>query len=266
MRQLSWIVMALALLVVMFALILAALKWKSLIPTTIPVTLVDLGSAYWSADFIGLFGLGFVGAEAYKVIRFRCARDVWMMSLADRLLSVVWAILFCAAAAATYFLSFPAIACIVLYGVLVFFTAGILRVRPAFVVALPIGPFRPFIRSGSGIPYRQLVKHGLLTGLSFCNLILMHYFLFMSLGLSLPVIQLCIFVPLLGIATALPISFQGIGTRELLFVQFARLTFQDPSVFLAVSAVSYLLLLSYAVAGLIPFIMARKPWKLSFHS
>jgi uncharacterized protein (TIRG00374 family) len=68
------------------------------------------------------------------------------------------------------------------------------------------------------LTYWDLIKATALSALMHLGHILMYYLLAQSLNMNLPFSYLCIVVPIVNVASSLPISINGLGVRESLLV------------------------------------------------
>lgn len=105
-------------------------------------------------------------------------------------------------------------------------TVDVLKILEKYVPSVQRLPkynsFENLVDTVNRYPLPALIK-SLLISLPFTiNLVLIQYFIAQALGLDLPITLFSLFVPLISTVNLLPISFNGLGTREgiylLLFV------------------------------------------------
>lgn len=250
-------------LLALITLFFMVLKWKVFLKKYEKINLRKLIGIYWASDFVNLFGIGAVGSETYKMFSFKEKKKALFSSLIDRLNSFIWYFLLgISIIIASFFIGnesfFP-----ILFGFLLFFILVFLYI---FVEKRIKNKFFNFIKNKfiKKIIYEsqrldiELIKHSVYCLMIILLQVTLYYLIFLSIGLKVNLVELFIFVPLLVIALVLPISFQGFGIREFLFIEFAKLNSILPEKALIASFILYLITLVYRLLGVIPFILLRK--------
>lgn len=105
---------------------------------------------------------------------------------------------------------------------------------------------------------KDLAAHALYSFLILINTAIIYFLIFYSLENKEIFIQLLVFIPLLKTATTLPLSINGLGIREYLFIQFAGLIQIQAETALLAALIAYFLLLSHRLTGIAPFFLCQK--------
>lgn len=243
-------------------LAIMTLKWKIFLKKYSNIKFKKLLPIYWASDFVNLFGLGGVGGETYKTISFKNKKQALFSSLSDKFFSIGWSVVLIIAMFLSYILfqtNLLFFSCgILFYFLLSFFFILILIISKDFLLKfIKIKLIRKVLLE---IPHnkKDLFFHSFLN-LFFNFLIFIKFLiLFNFVGLSIPYLEMFIFIPLLRIALLLPISIQGFGVREFMFLQFSKITSLNLEKLIAISFLIYLLGLIYEIVGIIPFLILKK--------
>jgi uncharacterized protein (TIRG00374 family) len=89
------------------------------------------------------------------------------------------------------------------------------------------------------------------------SLVVFHYLLFVSLGLSVPFKEIIFIAPIIPLVSLLPISLNGIGVAEAAFVLFYMQLGLSPEQALAAALMRRLLLLFFSLVGGIYFLLGK---------
>src|SRR3989339_329769 len=105
---------------------------------------------------------------------------------------------------------------------------------------------------------KELIMHSFYCLIIILLQVIIYHLIFSAVGFEVKTIELFILIPLLTIALVLPISFQGFGIREFLFIEFAKWNLVLPEKALIASFLLYLIELIYRLFGAIPFLILKK--------
>ena len=250
-------------LVLPVSLFFMTLKWKVFLNKYHNVRISELMKTYWASDFINLFAVGTIGSEFYKMFSFRDKKkEVLLSSLVDRGYSFVWYGLF-SGSLFLLFIYFGNSLPSLFFGLLLFTFAALFF---SFIVVPAISTLISYIKvthvhfilSESMRSVLELKKHALYSTLYLFSTLASFSLLFYAVGLPVMAFELLIFIPILAIGVSLPISFQGIGVREYLFLSFASMVGLNPEKILLVAITSFFLMLIYRLFGLMPFLLLNK--------
>lgn len=203
-------------------------------------------SVYWASDFMGLFSVGILGTELFKGMIAQRKPQVVASSLFDRALAMMLYVVLCGMLSAV--LLAPSLSFKIL-GI-----AAAVSVYSGVLWLLVRGASAVTMWYGKRLTLSPLLLHGLFSASSIVITTLNHWFIFYSLGLSLPWSTIFLFSVVLIIGLALPITIQGIGVREWVYVTAAPLLLISPTLALSAAWVHYLLDLIYKSTGAIPFL------------
>lgn len=249
-----------AFLLCFLSLLIMTFKWHLILKKYIDIGKKNLFKIYWASDFINLFGLGSVGGEIYKMISLNDKKKALASSLFDKLLSFYWYILLGVSTliSSCIFKSIPLVLFfgIIFYLVLIFITLQINLKRKNIIQIIPSKKISNFLNKINLTSY-DLILHSFLSFLFIINSALIYSLVFISTGLGFKFIELIIFVPILTIATSLPISFEGLGVREYLFVELSKIILVNTELILLSSLIIGFIGLAYRLSGSISFIFFR---------
>src|SRR3989339_604901 len=96
---------------------------------------------------------------------------------------------------------------------------------------------------------KELIMHSFYCLIIILLQVIIYHLIFSAVGFEVKTIELFILIPLLTIALVLPISFQGFGIREFLFIEFAKWNLVLPEKALIASFLLYLIELIYRLFG-----------------
>jgi len=261
-RNSEWRYVLLAFLLTFLSLVFMTSKWRIFVTTYQEIRYRELFCIYWSSNFISLFGLGCLGEEGYKCIHFRDRKKALLLSFSDKALSLLWYILL----AISLFLSFVIFQVeiqIIVSSVLLYCTFIYISLRFKNVLLEKMATFFKVIGASDFItkdqlPERVILLHSVFSTFFIINFALINLALFHAVSADVSFTKLLLFMPVLIIGLTLPISFQGIGIREFLFVQFANFIAISPEKALVVSLLGYLISQSYRLLGAAPFLAKKR--------
>jgi hypothetical protein len=102
----------------------------------------------------------------------------------------------------------------------------------------------------------------LITGVIQGSFILLNYILSLSLGLAPGNMgPFFVFLPIIAVLIAFPISFGGFGLREFLFVKFFRIFSFDPGIGFATSLLQGMIVLIWSLVGGLALLSLKKEIK-----
>lgn len=258
--EINYLYLVPSLLLLFLSLFIMVIKWNLVLKKYLPYNTNNIFLLYWASDFTNLFGLGAIGGEAYKMSCFNEKKKALFTSLFDKVLSFYWYLflglsVFCSYSIFKHSLSGVAFFSLLFYCLSTLFTLFLNSYRENIIKTIPIKGVRDFINK-INIDNKTILFHSFFAFLLIFNTAIIYSLIFKSLNLSeLFFIQLLIFIPILLLATTLPISFQGIGVREYLFIEFAKINSITLETALLCSLLVYLLCLVYRVTGIIPFLL-----------
>ena len=218
---------------------LMALKWHIFIRRFSPnTTLKNIFITYWASDFMNLLSLGSLGNETYKVLAFKNKTKAILATLTDKVLSLIW---YCLLVIVFYITNQVALS-IILFALAAHGLTKLFKIFPKIV---------------REVKESELLLHSIYSLLIIGSRFVANALVFRAVGVDFEPDQLFIFIAVMIVAVSLPISYQGLGVREYLYLQFAYITGQEPEKVLAVSLLLYVVGLLYKVSGLIPFSFSR---------
>lgn len=246
-----------------FLILSMTLKWQLLVRQHVKVTFKRLLTIYWASDFLNLFMVGSVGSELYKMLAFGNNKSrILFSSLFDRLLALSWYVIFVASmlCARAFFDSTPIIlaAGFSAFSIGAFFSSHLVSHLTQFLSHRITHPRLLSILHESKVTPQTYSLHAFYSVCYIISSSLMVLEFFAAVGISASIVDLLVFVPILAVATALPISFQGIGIREFLFLQFAAFRDLSSEKVLLVAFMIFLLALVYRLFGVIPFLTLKR--------
>lgn len=250
------------LIILLILLVFMTLKWSIFLTKYNKTNFKKLMGIYWASDFANLFGIGTIGGETYKMFSFKEKKKALLSSLIDRTYSFIWYIFLGVSIFVVYFImndSFMAI----LLGILLFSLVVKLYIKIERLIKRKIhkrikNKFFKKIIFESYRTKKELTKHSFYCLIIISLQVILCSLIFSVVGFEIRTIELFIFIPILAIALVLPISFQGFGIREFLFITFAKLSLISPEKALIASFLLYLVELIYRLFGVIPFLILKK--------
>ncbi len=251
-----------AILLYIFAQFISTMRWRLLLPGALGIK--KLFPMYMIGAFFNTILPGVIGGDAVKA--FYLYRTIGRGGLTlssifmDRYLGFVMLTVICAIAfpfGYAYFQNSP-IAWMLLLIVLAFIIMSLLifglRLGKRIKILSEFYDYFHSYRNQKGI----IVKALLISAFVQLTGILAVYILAFGLGEHVPFLACLIFLPLIIMFTALPISISGIGLREGAFVVFLGLIGIRPEVATALSLSWFLANASGSLLGLIEYIRYRK--------
>jgi len=242
------------------ALVLMVLKWEIVLRCFIKVKRINLFFIYWGSDFINLFSIGSVGSEVYKMVSFNDKKKALFTSLFDKFISLLLFLAILVSISLPLYIlqfenkKFSSILVICLFCSLFFST---------YLLINKFKSFRCFPRKINqilqplNIDFFSFVVHSLITIKTIIIEALIYFLIFYSLGISANLLTLFILIIFLKIAVTLPITYEGLGIRELLLIEYAKMQSINIEEALLVSLIAFSLVLIYRITGVFPFLFIK---------
>lgn len=276
-QGLRWPPMACFFGLLFFNTVISTLKWKILLSADdTHVRFRDLLASYYVGTFFNMFLPSNIGGDAFRIVDIsrRSAKPVNTVAsvFADRLSGFI--------ALSAFGVLFPVFG----YGLMdrhavlwlpVAVFAGLIGVGALFYqgtwlrALLRSGGLRRFERLGraagkfldsmEAYKKRPTVMTKVM-GVSFLfqfSVIVAHYSLSVALGLQVPFLMFCVFVPLIALLEAVPLSIYGIGLRDSGYVFFMTQIGRAASAAAAMSVLYLGATLVYASLGGVVFVFMR---------
>jgi uncharacterized membrane protein YbhN (UPF0104 family) len=209
----------------------------------------NLFQLYWGSDFMNLFFLGAIGGEIYKVILAKNKKLTFFSSLFDRLLAISFYIVI---GVVLYFLIYDQLLLAIV--ILSIFFSSVFML-PAFI---KFNNKKSFFFQYFTLNKPQIWLHLFLSFLALIIMSLIYYLLFLAFGIHTKLLYYPILVVILIIGVTIPISFQGIGVREFIFISFAGFVGIENSIAVAASLLIFSLEVVYKLSGVLPYFFYRK--------
>lgn len=249
-------------LLYLFAQFISTWRWKLLLPGTLRIK--KLFPLYMIGSFFNTILPGLIGGDAVKAFYLYQVTGRGSLTLSsifmDRYLGFVMLTVICTIAfpfGYSYFQNSP-VAWILPFIVLSFIIASLLffglRLGKRIKILSEFYDYFHSYRNQKGI----IVKALLISAFVQFSGILAVYILALGIGEHVPFLACLIFLPLIIMFAALPISISGIGIREGAFVLFFGLIGIRPDVATAISLSWFLANASGSLLGLIEYIRYRK--------
>lgn len=251
-----------AILLSLFAQFISTLRWKLLLPGTLGIK--KLFPLYMIGSFFNTILPGLIGGDAVKAFYLYRAIGRGSLSLAsifmDRYLGFVMLTIICTIAfpfGYSYFQNSPVV-WILPFIVLTFIIASLLvfglRLGKRIKILAEFYDYFYSYRNHKGV----IMKALLISAFVQLSAIFAVYVLALGIGEHVPFLACLIFLPLIIMFTALPISISGIGIREGAFVLFFGLIGIRPGVATALSLSWFLATTTGSLWGLIEYIRYKK--------
>ncbi len=251
-----------AILLYLFAQFISTWRWKLLLPGTLRIK--KLFPLYMIGSFFNTILPGLIGGDAVKAFYLYQVTGRGSLTLSsifmDRYLGFVMLTVICTIAfpfGYSYFQNSP-VAWMLPFIVLSFIIASLLffglRLGKRIKILSEFYDYFHSYRNQKGI----IVKALLISAFVQFSGILAVYILALGIGEHVPFLACLIFLPLIIMFAALPISISGIGIREGAFVLFFGLIGIRPDVATAISLSWFLANASGSLLGLIEYIRYRK--------
>ena len=249
-------------LLLTFVSSLFLMVWKSqrILQAYVSCSFRYLTLVTWASDFVNLFSLGPVGGEAYKMMSFPHKLQALFASGFDKILTFYWYVSLALSLAIPYVL-FSDTYHIILGGLSIYLiissiTYGLIFYRKFWISFLP-SEILKFAFSEKALPLPLFIKHSLISLLSVLIIALKYILVYQALGISVSMIDMLLFIPILLIGLTLPISIDGLGVREFLFIEFGQYLDINSNISLTASLSIYFLTIIYKLSGSIPFLLHK---------
>ncbi|HYA11729.1 MAG TPA: lysylphosphatidylglycerol synthase transmembrane domain-containing protein [Thermodesulfovibrionales bacterium] len=251
-----------AILLYLLAQFISTCRWKLLLPGTLRIK--KLFPLYMIGSFFNTILPGLIGGDAVKAFYLYQITGRGSLTLSsifmDRYLGFVMLTVICTIAfpfGYSYFQNSPA-AWMLPFIVLSFIIASLLffglRLGKRIKIISEFYDYFHSYRNQKGIIVKALIISAFV---QFSSIIAV-YILTSGIGEHVPFLACLIFVPLIIMFSALPISISGIGIREGAFVLFFGLIGIRPDAATAISLSWFLANVSGSLLGLIEYIRYRK--------
>ncbi len=241
---------------------LSTVRWKLLLPETLGMR--KLFSLYLIGAFFNTVLPGLIGGDAVKAFYLYRATGKSSLSLAsifmDRYIGFVMLIIICTIVfpfGYSYFHNspvfwiFPFI--VLVFIVTSFLTFG-LRFGKRIQMLSEFYDYFHYYRNQKGIILKALLLSAVVQVTGFCAV----YILALGLGVDIPFLACLVFVPLIIMFAAVPLSISGIGIREGAFVLLFGLIGIRQDVATALSLSWFLANSTGSLTGIIEYIRHRK--------
>jgi len=242
------------------ALSLMVLKWDIILRSYMEIKKTNLFLIYWGADFINLFSIGSIGSEVYKMISFNDKKKALFTSLFDKFISLlIFLLLFIAISLPIYAFKIEnywlsSVLIISLFCSLFYFSYFFINTIKK-IKWLPQKVYK--VVQAIHIDFYSFVKHSFLTIATIVITTLIYILIFYSLGITANPLTLFILIVFLKILITLPITYEGLGVRELLLIEYAKMQSINIEVALLVSLIAFALGLIYRITGVFPFLFIK---------
>ncbi len=214
--------------------------------------LTRLIGIYWGGDFVGLFSLGALGSEAYKAMSYENAGRALLASVLDRAFALGWAVEVGVVLFVFYSFGWNYLFAAPVIAVVFYLTVGdARRLRESRIAKLRF-PEAVASRAGGLFLHAVFSTGAIVASATIIELA------FHAAGWHVDFVVILMATPFLIVLLALPISVQGVGVRELVFLQIGQLGGVEPVYALLASLVSYLSSTIYRLVGGIPFVLTGR--------
>jgi len=248
----------LSLLLLFFLLFLMTLKWKIFINKISNESFSSLYKIYWASDFMGLFNLGAVGSETYKMFSFNDKKKALALSLLDKIFSFLWYILLFISLI-IFYLIWEEFSVEHLLGsfLLYYFCVTIVILSREKFLKLTIFGNNRYLRSLKNLQdlsNREMILHSSLCLLSQAVAFILYSMWLFTFGIDFNLV-LFIFLPAMTTLLTLPISFQGLGVRESVLLIYANQFNYNPELVIGASFIIFIVMLIFRLIGIVPFLL-----------
>jgi uncharacterized membrane protein YbhN (UPF0104 family) len=251
-----------AIFLYIFAQFISTLRWRLLIPVALRIK--KLFSLYMIGSFFSTLLPGIIGGDAVKAFYLYQVTGRGSLTLSsifmDRYIGFVMLITICTVAfpfGYSYLQGSPVVwmlPLIVLIFIITSFLVFGLRIGKRIKILSEFYDYFHSYRNQKGI----IIKALLISALVQFSGISAVYILALGIGEHIPFLALLIFLPLISIFAAIPISIYGIGIREGAFVLFFGLIGVRLDVATALSLSWFLTTVAGNFLGLIEYVRYRK--------
>lgn len=262
-KECSWFYLTISFLTVNMCMLVSALKWQPLLTMhKIRIPFLSILSFYYAALFANNFLPSSIGGDALRIYDIAHAsgkpKEAAASVVMERLLASL-ALAFTAVGALAFFSGIEENSFI--YSLV----AGIMTMCLAITGWLFFYPFKESGKLGQWlckiVHYKRhpgiLVKVLVYSFIFQCLLVLSNYFAFLALGLSLPLIEHFLYIPVIMAVSMLPISINGLGVREGMYVLLYGFAGVEPAAAILCSLLFFVLVTITGIFGGIIIIMRK---------
>jgi uncharacterized membrane protein YbhN (UPF0104 family) len=261
--NMDWPWLALALLMVNVCILVSVFKWRPLlIAQAINIPFGKLLSCYYVGQFANNFLPSSIGGDAMRIY------DVCKLTgkLKEAAASViVERLLASLALALTAVFALTLVSGINGDVMIIWLVGGILAICMTATVILLCCNFKEESKIGKWLcrlgNYKGhpviLFKVLLLSFLFQLTLVLSNYFIFQSVGTNIPLLKHFLFIPVIMAVSMIPLSINGLGIREGMYVMLYGYEGIDPAVALGCSLMFFILVTLTSLAGGVIFILRK---------
>jgi uncharacterized membrane protein YbhN (UPF0104 family) len=241
----------------LLSFVIMALKWWILVKNHTDKKILRIFNVYWASDFASLFLPGFIGSEAYKIYISKNKTAVFATSMIDRLLSLgIYALLSICLYISYYYNIGYSITTIFFILIVIITVASYKSVLKLLIKKTKFN-FLKYIRFRK----KTLKLHILLSIIYIFSVAIRVWVIFLFLGYNLTLDFTLLLSALVVFAVSLPITYQGFGARETVFIFLISTINLSAEIGLAASLMYYFANLSYRLLGAIPFVILKKEIK-----
>jgi glycosyltransferase 2 family protein len=209
-----------------FISFLMSMKWRVLLSFRVANlrSKFDFYLSYWIADFYSLLGFGSILSDLKRASFFKSKKtDMLLIGYLDKILSLSWHVL-------TLFAFFL---------LKVHFILFILFIL-LFIIIFAFLSNKYWFISGS---------HFVLSVISLFSLALGYYLIYLGFDVYISMVDMILYITLVNIALVLPISFSGVGLRELVTIYFFTYLNVDVTIAIVASSVFFVSNILYKLMG-----------------
>lgn len=250
--------MLLALLIIILlnfiSFTIMAQKWWILIKKFTNKSFKRIFLIYWASDFASLFLPGFIGSELYKLYISKDKKAIITTSLFDRFFSIIIYTLLALVAFLIYYQKASP-------SLLITLTLLII-----ITIVITYSKIIKYIQKKTKLKFlkiltfrrKTLKTHIFLSILYIISVGLRVWVIFFFLGYNLTIDFALLLSALVVVAVSLPITYQGFGAREAVFVFASNSINISTETAIVASLMYYFANLSYRILGSIPFSLLKK--------
>jgi glycosyltransferase 2 family protein len=242
---------------VFIPLLMMVLKWRIFIYNIKKLPITNLFSMYWASDFIGLLNIGSVGSELYKMFLFEDKKGALAASLADKFYTFLWYIIMLLSCLTVLLLTnrFYFIEVAVSIMLYCFFVLVFIKIDYKIKKTLRMKNINKLKQLSRivDISSKELFMHALYSAIYIVALFIVYSIVLYSAKIPFTLI-LFVPLPLIAILVTLPISFQGLGVREVVLINYAMLMGIEQTVIIGASFLIFLIFVVFRLFGIIPFL------------
>lgn len=216
-------------------------KWESLLRKkhliSSDTSFFQLLLRYWIGDGVSLVGLGSIAGDVQKAMGFQeNKKEILVTNVVDKILSLIWYVL----AGLLFYVLFIVEFWLVAVSIIILWVLLIVGLRK-----------NAFTEQNFTIAHMNFALLGLLlTSISY-------YVSFQFVGILPSLTAVILYVTAINLAITIPISFSGLGLREIVTIQFATMIGASIEEALVVSTVYLLAGIVYKLLGAILFIVTQ---------